>query len=542
MSLGSGADKSGPAMVRYSTGQIWIGRLLKVVYRLLGLFSDLVFGLAYNNRTEPLPPIRNMVLLESGVSLARMIRKGKLKSEEVVRSFMERIREVNPILNCVTEDRFEEALAEARGVDKLVASGERSEAELERDTPFLGVPFTAKDSIAIRGLKHTAGLWARRHCVADEDAAVVRQLRKAGAIPLAHTNVPELCMWWETSNKIYGRSCNPYVTTRITGGSSGGEAALLAAAGSPFGLGSDIGGSIRMPCFFNGIFGHKPTAGVVCNAGQLPLATGELDTFLVTGPMCRHAGDLLPLYRVLAAPNLHLLALDRRASPSQLRFFIMEDDGGFPLSSPVHADVRGGLQRAARLLEGAHGVRVRPLRLRALFHQLEIWAHKMGSVTEAPSFAAELRERCGAVRPGWELFKWCLMLSDHTLPALLLALTERRLPADTESSRDFLRMCEALKAEFEATLGDDGVLLYPSHPTPAPYHLQPLFKGFNFAYTSIFNVLELPVSQVPLGLGSWGVPVGAQVVAARGRDHLTLAVAEELERLAGGWVCPSKIE
>ena len=535
-------SKAAPYALDYSRGQVWLGHILKLLYRLLGMFSDLVFGLVHNNRTEPLPPIRNLVLLESSVSLALKIRRGQLRSEDVVRSFMERIEQVNPVLNCVTEHRFEAALEEARAADQLVASGSRSEAELERDTPFLGVPFTAKDSIAIAGMRHTVGLWARRDVVAAEDAEAVRLLRQAGAIPLAHTNVPELCMWWETSNRIYGRSCNPYVTTRITGGSSGGEAALLAAAGSPFGLGSDIGGSIRMPCFFNGIFGHKPTSGVVSNVGQLPLATGELNTFLVTGPMCRHAADLLPLYRVISAPAAHQLTLERPAHAAHVRYFLAEDDGGFPLASPVHGDIRDAMRSAARLLENAHGVRVRPLRLRPMFHQLEIWAHKMASVTEAPPFAAELRERRGAIRPGWELLKWCLMLSEHTLPAIVLALTEHGLSPDSEHGRRCLRLCETLKLELETALGEDGVLLYPTHPTPAPYHLQPLFKGFNFAYTSIFNVLELPVTQVPLGLGTWGVPVGVQVVAGRGRDHVSLAVAAELERLAGGWVSPSKIE
>jgi len=135
-----------------------------------------------------------------------------------------------------------------------------------------------------------------------------------------------------------------------------------------------------------------------------------------------------------------------------------------------------------------------------------------------------------------------LQISEHTFPALFLALTESSLCTEGDDRTRFLRICEELKREFETTLGDDAVLFYPTHPTPAPYHLQPLWKTCNFAYTSIFNVLELPVTQVPLGLGSWGVPLGVQVVAARGRDHVCLTVAQELERLAGGWVSPSKIE
>lgn len=132
-------------------------------------------------------------------------------------------------------------------------------------------------------------------------------LQYLGGIPLAVTNVSEICMWWESSNKIYGQTRNPYNTTRIVGGSSGGEGALIAAAGSPWGIGSDIGGSIRMPAFFNGIFGHKPTFGLISNQGQFPDAQGNLSKFLTTGPMCRFAEDLVPMFKVrpLLLPILH---------------------------------------------------------------------------------------------------------------------------------------------------------------------------------------------------------------------------------------------
>ena len=144
-------------------------------------------------------------------------------------------------------------------------------------------------------------------------------MRKAGAIPLAVTNVSELCMWMESSNTVYGRTSNPYHTGRTVGGSSGGEGCVIFSAGSPWGIGSDVGGSIRMPSFFNGIFGHKPSTGIVDNGGQLPLAHGDHNKFLVTGPMCRHAKDIIPMLRVLAEKKESILRLNERVAMENVK-------------------------------------------------------------------------------------------------------------------------------------------------------------------------------------------------------------------------------
>ena len=145
-----------------------------------------------------------------------------------------------------------------------------------------------EDCIAVSGLSYTAGLLKRKNIKADFDAEAIARLKKAGAIALAVTNVSELCMWMESDNNVYGRTSNPYHVGRIPGGSSGGEGAILGAGGSPVGIGSDVGGSFRMPAFFNGIFGHKPSTGLVNNQGQLPVTHGLIDTFLATGPMSRY--------------------------------------------------------------------------------------------------------------------------------------------------------------------------------------------------------------------------------------------------------------
>lgn len=205
-----------------------------------------------------------------------------------MKAFIDRVQEVNPLLNCVVDERYTEALKEAEEADKLISSGSMTEEELAAKKPFLGVPITTKDCIKVKGLLNTSGLYHRKDIKGDNDAQVISQIRQAGAIPFAVTNTSELCMWWESTNPVHGRTNNPYDTNRIVGGSSGGEGAVQAAAASPFGIGSDIGGSIRMPAFFNGVFGHKPSKFVVSNAGQHPECDGERQkVMLSTGPLCR---------------------------------------------------------------------------------------------------------------------------------------------------------------------------------------------------------------------------------------------------------------
>ncbi|XP_064116184.1 fatty-acid amide hydrolase 2-like isoform X1 [Macrobrachium nipponense] len=522
----------------------WLDLFLRTVRISMEIISRLVFWIVYRgNHHTPLPPITNLILLDSASTLAVKIRTRKLTSEEVVRSFIARINEINPILNCVVDNRFEDAITEAKAVDELIRSGHMSEEELAAKKPFLGVPFTIKDSFRVKGLRQTAGLWIRRNMVAEEDADVVHVMRGTGAIPLCVTNVSELCMWWESSNTIYGRTNNPYQTSRIVGGSSGGEACLHSACGTPFGIGSDIGGSIRMPCFFNGIFGHKPTNGIVSNLGQEPVATGEAKQFLVTGPMSRYVQDLKPMLKVLAASNVHMLKLDEKVDVRKLRYFYIEDDGGSALVTPVHPELRAAQRNVVLHLEKAYGIKAKKITLKKLKLGVPMYFAKLASVEEAHTFCQELALKKGSVNIWFELIKWIFRISHHTLPGLLLGVLEKlnNLAKSSEDYPKMLTMCTDLRNEIKELLGEDGVLLFPSHATPAPYHGQPLFRAFNFVYTAVINVLYFPSTQCPLGLGSDGVPLGIQVVSNHYHDHLSLAVAAELEKAFGGWVCPSKV-
>ena len=205
------------------------------------------------------------LLTYSASQLAKIIKDQEVSSEDIVKLHIDQIKKVNPFLNALIKDRFTEAINEAIAADKLIKS--RAKEELP---PFIGVPCTIKESFAFTGMPNVSGLVSRKGLIQKEDAETVNRLIRAGFIPLGVTNTSELCLWMETNNQVYGRTNNAYDQTRTAGGSSGGEGAIVAAGGSPFGLGSDIWGSIRSPAFFNGVFGHKPTGGLVPSTGHFP--------------------------------------------------------------------------------------------------------------------------------------------------------------------------------------------------------------------------------------------------------------------------------
>lgn len=478
-------------------------------------------------------PTLDPLLLLSATELARRIRERRVRSREVVDAHIARIERVNPTLNAIVRSRFDEARAEADAADARL-----------RDTPpselpaFHGVPCSIKESFALTGMPQSAGLVARKGVIAESDAVTVARLRRAGAIPLGVTNVSELCMWMESSNRVYGRTNNPYDPRRIVGGSSGGEGAIVGAGGAPFGLGSDIGGSIRMPAFFNGVFGHKPTGGLVPGTGQYPSPGAAAARLLSTGPITRRAEDLMPLLRILAGPD----GEDPGCAPFELR-----DPARVDLSKLTVLDVHGnGFVRVSRELREAQarvarhlaslGAKVVTPRLRGLEKSLEVWAARMAA-GGGPSFATLLGDGT-PVAAGRELLRFGLGRSPHTLPALGLALVEKLTDAMPNRAKRALALGRELRDELVDRLGDDGVMLYPPYASTAPRHHAPLAVPVRWVYTAILNALEVPVTQVPLGLGRGGLPLGVQVAAVHGRDDATIAVAMELERAFGGWTPP----
>jgi fatty acid amide hydrolase 2 len=460
------------------------------------------------------------LLRKSGVELARLIRERKVTSRQVVDVHIARIQQVNPSLNAVVKDRFAEARDEADRADAMVQGGKDL-------PPFHGVPCSIKEAFALKGMPNSGGLVSRKNAIATSDAVTVKRLKDAGAIPIGVTNLSELCMWMESANRVYGRTGNAYDPKRIAGGSSGGEGSIVGAGGVPFGLGSDVGGSIRMPAFFNGVFGHKPTGGLIPNDGQFPIAEGEALRYLTTGPLARRAEDLYPLVKILADQPVKEL--------SDLRELLVVDvaDNGRLKIQPA---LREAQQKAAQHLHrrGAQLIETRPARFK---QSIEIWSAMLGSV-EQTSFYQSMCNGQPFSR-GLELLKWSVGRSDHTLPAIMLAIVEGVTRLSPDRTQAFCALGKELRSEIVSLLGDSGVMLFPSYPEVAPRHHAPLLMPFKWMYTAIFNVLELPVTQVPMGLDRRGLPLGIQVVGPPGGDHLTMAVALELEKAFGGWVMPS---
>jgi fatty acid amide hydrolase 2 len=240
----------------------------------------------------------------SAVDLAAGIRRRELTSLEIVDAHVQRLRATHAQINAVVADRYEDALAEAQVCDQRIAQAALRGEPLDELPPLYGVPFTVKESIAVEGMPQTAGVLARKDQKGAVTATAVQRLIDAGAILLGVTNTSELTLWIESDNQIYGRTNNPYDRSRTAGGSSGGEGAAVGVGGSPFGIGADIGGSIRIPALFNGVFGHKPSRGLVPNTGIWPTVNPSAETLLATGPLTRRAEDLMPLLRILAAADL----------------------------------------------------------------------------------------------------------------------------------------------------------------------------------------------------------------------------------------------
>lgn len=485
-----------------------------------------------------MPPIRNQLLLTSAVDIARMIRERKVTSEEVVRTFIQRIQEVDPFINAVISRRFEEAIREAQHVDVLISN---SCADFDRQ-PFLGVPFTGKDSIPVKGLVLTGGIFTRAKEIATEDAPVTKLLKDSGAICLGITNVPETTFWFDSHNTIFGRTNNPYDLTRIPGGSSGGQAAILSAAGSVFGNGGDAAGSIRLPSFYCGIFGHKATPITINRDTMYPPIGGGREKYLSFGPMCRYAKDLVPMFKVMAGAERvkqYNLRLDEPVDLSSLKVFYVEEAVD-PLATPIDWELKESVISAAKHFESL-GCKVQKVVIPQFRHSLSIFLENMKS-QDLPSQSETMTDFNGKVDLWKELLKACFSRSNHTASCLLFVAFQELILKKNKDER-FVRMRQELKQLLEEMLLDDGILLYPTSNEPAIKHKTTFLKCNNPAiYASVFSVLEMPATQCPLGLNRQGLPNGVQIISAPFQDRLSLAAAAELERKFGGWVPPCLVD
>lgn len=465
----------------------------------------------------------------SATELADAIRTGAATSVEIVDAHLAVLHRIEP-LHAVAAERFTEARREAVAADARVAAG-------DTDLPPLhGVPVTIKEMLGVEGMPHTGGYPHRRKLRERTDATVVARLRDAGAIVLAVGNTCGQFVWIESNNPVYGRVGNAYDPGRTAGGSSGGDGAIVGSGGAPVALGSDLGGSVRIPAFLNGVFGHLPSPGLVPLTGHFPVPEGDVRRMLYPGILARRAQDLAPVLRIIAGPDgkdeYATTAADTIGDPASVSM------AGLPVTVSTHSStlplrpvLREAIERAADHLrsQGA-SVTEKPLtQMRgALAQFLATASAEIDLLTSWEAVTAST----GPARAG----RSPLVVRG---PAALLKVVEAA-PLRTVRTLATRRLVDAASRARDAVLEEigDGALLYPPFPRVAPRHRTTLGQPWLATNTAIFNLYGLPATQVPLGLGNAGLPLGAQVVARPGADHVCFAVALELERAFGGWVDP----
>ena len=452
----------------------------------------------------------------SAVELTALIRAGDISSAEVVDACLARIEEVNPGLNAVVR-LADAARDQARAADVALARGDVV-------GPLHGVPFTIKDSLDTAGLTTTAGTmgWADR--VPAHDATVVARLRAAGGILLGKTNTPEFTWSNETDNDVYGATSNPYDLARTPGGSSGGPAAIVAAGGSPFDIGSDTGDSIRQPAHVCGIAGIKPTSGRVPRTGHWPSFTGILEGLTQLGPMARRVEDLALLLPIIAGPDgvdphIVLVALGDPASVRMggLRVALFTDNGvRTPTPETIAAVEAAGVALAAA---GAVVERRMPPDLPEIG---EIYEALIG----ADGYAWLQRLIAGAGTHG---------MGSYETRAWFTAGTA--LPGDQLSA--LVERVDVLRSRMLRWMAGTDLIVCPVLPLPAVPHGGGLLASFGDGYSDVHNITGWPSAVVRGGTSPEGLPIGVQFVAQPWREDVALAGASVVEAASGGWQPPA---
>jgi amidase len=461
----------------------------------------------------------------SGTAQARLIQDGEISAVELMEVHLRRIEQVNPSLNAVAEVLCESAREAAKRVD-------RQRAQRVPLGPLAGVPFSVKDSIEVQGTVCTAGTLGCQYAAPSrEDAAVVARLRAAGAIPVARTNLPDLLFAFESDNLIRGRTNNPYDLSRTSGGSSGGEAALIAACGSPFGLGSDAAGSVRVPAHFCGIASIKPTSGRLPRTGHVPAAGGWIESLWQIGPMARHVEDLHSLMPLLAGPDGrdHTVigmpygdpdALDIDTEKiGDLRIAYFTNNGIAPAEPCTVAVV---LQVAAALASEVRSVEER--RPPGIEESYDLEMDFLG-----PDGGDSVRAYLASIG------------SSRTHPLLdgwLAKLDRRRTTVEgfagywSALDRFRARMLEFLQG-YDAIVSPVCAHAAMPHGTSIDEHIFP-----GFSYTMTYNLTGWPAAVVRCGETAEGLPIGVQIAARPWREDVALRIARRIETLFGGWRPP----
>lgn len=445
--------------------------------------------------------------------MAEAIRNEELSSEELVSSCIERIQEINPRLNAVVQLTAGHAIAEAQRADRELSGGNLR-------GPLHGIPMTIKDSIDTAGVITTWGTMGRKDFVPSEDATVVARLKKAGAILLGKTNTPELTMSYATDNKVYGRTNNPYDLERTPGGSSGGAAAIVAAGGSPFDIGSDTGGSIRIPAHLCGVTGIRPSSGRVPRTGHAIPPGGVLDTLTQLGPIVRFVEDLALILPVISGPD----GKDTWIQPipfgdpdhvrlEELRVAFFTDNG---ICSPTE-QVKQAVEVVAQTLDDL-GLEVKEYLPPCVEESFDIYN----------DFYVE-----------W-IYPWalsCLEKEGTSIQDVSLQV-EEIIPPEMHRLFELFDRWERYRVSMMESYGQYDLILSPVLASPAYLHNTITDEHEGFSYTNTFSLTGWPTVVVPASSTKAGMPIGVQIVAQPWRDIVAIETATYVERVLGGWKPP----
>jgi Asp-tRNA(Asn)/Glu-tRNA(Gln) amidotransferase A subunit family amidase len=455
--------------------------------------------------------------------IAQAIRSKKISPVENVELHLKRIETLEPKLNAFVHLDAEGAREQARAANNLLLGG----AQLG---PLHGVPLSIKSCIDVAGWPCPAGSLLRKDYVPKEDAPLVSRLKVAGAILLGSTNTPEFLMAYETDNSLTGKTSNPWNLAHSAGGSSGGEAAAIASGCSAGGVGSDGGGSIRVPAHFCGICGLKPTPGRVPATGHFPPGAGAFSWIGVVGPMARTIADVRLLFEVMAGPD----AGDALSAPVPLRAYGETDLRGMRIGilesdalGAATPETRAAVEQAAKAL-AAQGFSVEPFRLQGLDRALELWWFFFGPII-AHLIQHSIAGHEDQISP---MLREYLSFANSGNPITLDQFTKAC------AARDLLR------ADILRQMQDSPILLSPVSTGSAFRHGQGSYlPGSGYRDTMRFsqwlNLTGFPGASVPVSVSKEGLPIGVQIIGRPFEDELVLAVAEAIEQSRGPWKAPT---
>ncbi len=517
-----------------------------LVYLVLGILCLSVGkGLSVADETLTAEPSVNQDLaLLSASDMAEKIRSRAASSVDVVRAVLDRIEKYNTTLNAIVTLDKDGALLKAAEADVALLKGENW-------GPLHGVPVTIKDNLATVGMKTTNSMELTATYVPDSDAVVVARLKKAGAIVIGKTNLPALAMDYQTRSPLFGVTRNPWDLERTPGGSTGGGAAAVAAGLSPLEIGNDIGGSIRIPSGFCGIYGLMPTEHLVPVTGISPGLTRKefrsVRHLLSVGPLARSISDLRLCLGVMTGsdpdepevPGLQL-ARPEKKELNRLRIAWTDSIGGIPVSN----DTRAVMEALAKTLtdKGCTVVKVVP----SDFDCMTAWK-TYGHIVDM---------EVGIHTPSFARFLQYVFGSSYrkNSPTLTMAF-----PVSYEKYLTALTKMDEYRAKMDRFLTEYDVFLCPVHPTSAFKHIEPdstfgpysLYKKefmveatpltymmANSAFTTLFNLTGHPVVTFPAGYTARNLPVGVQAVGQRWKDMELLDIADQLDQVIGAYKRP----